>query len=122
MGYDDDGEEHIGVEDDGLDGELCQHIRKFNCFRCSDICFTLFYALLVKRKLMAAAEEGDSKSAKRARRLADDSAAATGQRKMDSFVRTGQSTVQRASTSRIDSRKFTQNCFHSTPRTARRDQ
>lgn len=59
----------------------------------------------VKRKILAAAEEGDGKSAKRARRLAEDAAAATGQRKMDSFVRTGQSTVQRASTSRVDSRK-----------------
>jgi hypothetical protein len=65
-----------------------------------------FMHFQVKRKILAAAEEGDGKSAKRARRLAEDSAAATGQRKMDSFVRTGQSTVHRASTSRVDSRKF----------------
>jgi hypothetical protein len=48
-----------------------------------------------------AAEEGDSKGAKRARRLAEVSAGfGTGQRSMNSFVRTGQSTVQRMSATR----------------------
>ena len=58
-----------------------------------------------KRKLKAAAEEGDTKGAKRARRLAEDSAA-VGQRSMNSFVRTGQSTNQRASSAKSESSKI----------------
>lgn len=46
-----------------------------------------------KRRLKAAAEEGDSKGAKKARRLAEDSAA-QGQRSMNSFVRTGQTALR----------------------------
>jgi len=48
-----------------------------------------------------AADEGDSKGAKRARKLAEATAGQLiGQRSMASFVRTGQSTVQRASAAR----------------------
>ena len=58
-----------------------------------------------KRKLKAAAEEGDSKNAKRARRLAEDTSAAAGQRSMHSFVKTGQSTLQRSSAAKNESSK-----------------
>ena len=107
MGYYDDGEEHVGVADDALDGNRNFTCKIFDCFYDDTMIPTTFLMistiLSVKRKLMAAAEEGDSKSAKRARRLAEDASAATGQRSMHSFVKTGQSTAQRASSSKLES-------------------
>jgi hypothetical protein len=84
MGYYDDGEEHVGVGEDAFE---------------------------VKRKMKAAAEEGDGKSAKRAKRLAEDSSAAVGQKTMKSFVRTGQSsTGQRVSSSKAEISEYTTKC------------
>lgn len=80
MGYYDDGEEHVGVGEDALEA---------------------------KRRMKAAAEEGDGKSAKRAKRLAEDSSASVGQKTMHSFVRTGQSsTAQRASSSKAETSEY----------------
>ena len=81
IGYADHGEEVVGVIEDAHDA---------------------------KRRMKEAAEEGDSKGAKRARKLAEASAAfgqAPGQRSMNSFVRTGQSTVQRVSAAKDPSKQ-----------------
>ena len=64
-----------------------------------------------------AADEGDSKGAKRARKLAEATAGQLiGQRSMTSFMRTGQSTVHRASAARETTSACTLLIFRSRPR------
>jgi hypothetical protein len=69
----------------------------------------------VKRRLKEAADAGDMKGVKKARRLAE--AADAGQISMRSFVRTGQSTLQRVSATRESSKSLFDPAFTTCIRT-----